>query len=86
MGRTIIFRLTVDLIRPGDPVPTTRYQFFGATEDECEDQMIEQCSQDRILRQLASGTEECEGLTMHYAMARVPLEKVQRGMTGYEPS
>jgi len=86
MSKMIIFRLTVDLIRSGDLVPTTRYQFFGATEDECEDQLIEQCSQDRILHQLASGKEECEGLTMHHAMARVPLEKVQRGMTGYDPS
>jgi hypothetical protein len=85
MAKTMIYRLTVDLARPGDPVPTTRYQFFGATEDECEDQLIMQCQQDRILRHLVRGHDEYEGFVMHNAMARVPLEKVQKGMMGYEP-
>jgi hypothetical protein len=76
----LVYRMTVDLGYPGEPAPVTRYQFFGATEEECEDKLEEQALRDKLLYKLTiGGAPEVDGMTASIKVKTVELAKVQKG-------
>lgn len=74
-----LWRMTVDLCYPGESVPAARYQFFGSTREEAEEQVMDQAEHDQALRALVVEEKPYRGMVARVGWKEIKASKVARG-------